>query len=173
MRIQKKLPQNTSGFGLVEIAVAIGIVTTVLFVTAQASQLAHRVMVKNARETQAQFLLEEGAEIMKILRDTGWTAHIAPFISGTLYYPVFDATTHSWRGTLDNPGQIQGIFTRTVKVETVYRRNSDDDIVDFSSPDPKTLDAGTRKTTIRVSLSEAGTNAIREVVTYISDLHQN
>lgn len=165
--------QFSSGFGLIEIVVAIGIVAVVLFSIAEASRLAHRVVAKSQRETQAQFLIEEGVEAMKILRDAGWAAHIAPLSGNTLYYPIFDTAINGWRMLQANPKPIGGVFTRAVIVEPVYRRNSDDDIVDISSPDPKTLDAGTQKIIVRVSWSEAATSTMREGITYISDIHQN
>lgn len=171
--MQKKISHSVSGFGLIEIVVAVGIISAVLFSIAQVSKLAHRVIAKSARETQAQFLLEEGVEIMKLLRDAGWAAHIAPLNVGTLYYPVFDELMSVWRLTADNTGPVGGVFTRTVAVGEVYRRNSDDDIVDISSPDPKTVDPGTRKITVRVLWTEAATSASRKGITYIADIHQN
>lgn len=165
--------QFSSGFGLIEIVVSIGVVAVVLFSIAQASRLAHRVIAKSQRETQAQFLIEEGVEAMKILRDAGWAAHIAPLSGSAIYYPTFDTSINGWRMLQANPEPIGGVFTRIITVEPVYRRNSDDDIVDISSPDPKTIDPGTRKVTVRVSWSEAATSTLREGVTYISDIHQN
>lgn len=47
--MQKKMSYGMSGFGLIEIVVAIGIITAILFTIAETSKLAYRVIAKSAR----------------------------------------------------------------------------------------------------------------------------
>ena len=161
--------EQEKGFGLVEILVASGIITVVAVGVLSASQLSLRLVRNSTLEGSASFLSEEGIEAVRIMRDAGWSAKIAPLISSTTYYPIFN--TGAWTLTTTNPGLIDGVFSRTVIFDDAYRRNSDDDIVDISSSDSKTLDAGTRKVTVRVSWDFPAKQV--ELVTYITNLFQN
>ncbi len=108
---------------------------------------------------------------MRILRDRGWTENIAPPLSGTPYYPVFSI---NWKLVVDDPGPVDGVFTRTIIFGDVYRRNSDDDIVDVSSPDEKTLDPNIKKATVTVTWKAAdGTDRQETMSTYFANIFQN
>lgn len=157
-----------SGFGLIEIIIASAVITMVMVGVFSASQLSLRLVRNSAVEGSANFLLEEGIEAVRTIRDAGWSANIAPLISGTTYYPVFNPGV--WTLTAINPGLIDSVFERTAILDDVYRRNSDDDIVDISSPDPKTLDAGTKRITVRVTW--AGGKQI-EIMAYLTNFLQN
>ncbi len=159
------------GFGLVEVIIAIAIVSISLFALSNAANLAFLFVDESTREGRAAFLLEEGAEAVRTLRDVSWTQKIAPLTSGNTYYPVFNV---SWNLATTDPGAIEGIFTRTAVFEDVYRRNSDDDIVDAGAADPKTLDPGTKKVTIYVLWKKSGNKTTtRSLSTYITNLFQN
>lgn len=142
---------SRTGFGLIEIVVAVAIISISFFALAGVSQIALRVVHKSTEETRANFLLEEGIEIVRLLRDETWTGNIDSLSVSTVYYPVYNTGLNEWQLSTTNPGAIDGIFTRTISFANVYRRDSDDDIVDPASPDPKTVDGGTREVTITVS----------------------
>lgn len=116
------------GFGLLEIIIAVAIVSGSLFALAEVSALAVRITQTALAEQQAIFLAEEGIENARLARDTSWTTLLAS--SGT-------ETINS--------------FTRATVLEDVYRRNVDDDIVPASSSDQKTLDLNTKKIIVTVS----------------------
>lgn len=116
------------GFGLLEIIIAVAIISGSFFALAEVSTLAVRITQAALAEQQAIFLAEEGIENARLARDTSWASLLAS--SGT--------------GTINT-------FTRAVTLEDVYRRNSDDDIIPASSSDPKTLDPNTKKITMTVS----------------------
>ena len=117
---------------------------------------------------RAVFLAQEGIETTRTIRDISWSGHIAPLTTGQAYYIT---PSNYWGIVAPNPGLIDGIFTRTVVFDSVYRRDSDKDIVDASSPDPKTIDPGTKKVTVSVSWGTQGRK--RTATTYITDLLQN
>lgn len=119
---------NKNGFGLLEIIIAVAIITGSLVALAEVSALAVRLTQTALVEHQAIFLVEEGAENARLKRDTDWATLLAS--AGT--------------ETIDN-------MTRATLIEDVYRRDSDDDIVPASSPDPKTLDPDTKKIMVTVS----------------------
>jgi Tfp pilus assembly protein PilV len=162
------------GFGLVEIIIATAIIGATFFALAGVSQIAFRVVRQSTENARANFLLEEGLEAIRILRDTSWSANIASSTTaGITYYPTYSTTTDMWALSTTNPGAIDGFFTRAVNFNDVYRRNTDDDIVTATSTDPKTLDAGTREVTITVSWKIAIATSSVKLTTYITDIFQN
>lgn len=160
---------NQKGFGLVEIVVASAIVSVSLFALIGASQASFKAVDDSLMRRRAEFLAEEGIEAVKILRDSGWAANIDPLTSGTTYYPSFNSSTNTWALITTNPGAVDGIFTRTITFSDVYRKNSDQDIVDVAAPDPKTLDPGT----LLVVSTASWEGKEAEIRTYITNIFQN
>lgn len=168
MRLRKK---TIAAFGLVEIIIAIAIISISLFALSNAANLAFLFIEETTREGRVSFLLEEGLEAVRILRDLSWAENIAPLASDTPYYPIFNV---GWSLVGSDPGPIDGIFTRSVIFEDVYRRDSDYDIVDIGAPDPKTLDPETKKVTASVTwVSTNNKISTRTLATYITNLFQN
>lgn len=159
------------GYSLIEIVVAVGLVLAFVSSVVAASHFELRAVHESARRGKAAFLLEEGLEAVRILRDRGWSDNIALLVSGQTYYPVFSI---NWKVVSADPGPIDGLFTRTVVFGDVWRRDADSDIVDVSSGDPKTLDPGTRQVTVTVSWPGSG-GAVRQesISTYLANIFQN
>ena len=84
---------------------------------------------------QANFLLEEGAEAIRFIRDDGWTDNISG-LSGT-NYRAFDADTGTSTWQVSETPETIGIFTRSFTVSTV-KRDTNDDISGSGSDDPNT-----------------------------------
>lgn len=160
---------NKKGFGLIEIVVASAIVSISLFALIGASHAAFRAVDKSLMQKRAEFLAEEGVEAVKVLRDSGWSTYIDPLVSGTTYYPLFNSSTNTWSLSTTNPGAIDGIFTRTIVFGDIYRRNSDQDIIDISDPSPKTIDSGTMLVTSRVTWEAKEV----KILTYVTNIFQN
>ncbi|PIQ69447.1 MAG: hypothetical protein COV90_01360, partial [Candidatus Tagabacteria bacterium CG11_big_fil_rev_8_21_14_0_20_41_11] len=80
--------------------IGVSIISLSIFSLTAVSNLALKLTEESARNTQASFLLEEGVEALKILRDSSWSANIAPLASGTVYYFAF--TNHNWQATSTN-----------------------------------------------------------------------
>src|SRR3989338_1063894 len=127
------------GFGLIEILIASAILSASLITLTATSQIAFRLMKESLERTQAGFLAEESIEVVRIFRDSSWSAYIAPFSSGLAYYPNFSTTTNAWTFSTTTLPLIEDTFNRTVVFNDVYRRNSDGEIVSGDSIDPKTL----------------------------------
>lgn len=142
------VPRTKQGFGLIEVIVASAIISTLLLGTTWVARISFRMVSESSLRSRANFLLEEGIEVVRILRDTSWSSYITPLAINTVYYPVFSGL--SWSLSTSSPGLIDGLFERQIVFGDVYRRNSDDDIVDINAPDPKTKDAGTRHVSTRV-----------------------
>lgn len=148
----KRGSANTQrGFTIVEVLLAISIF--VLFLVAVAAY--YKKILDVSKDTtyhiQAGFLIEEGFEAMKLLRDTSWSANIAPLAAGTKYYLDWNGST--WT-TTTVPQKIEYVFTRSIEASDVYRDGSDN-----IAASPGTLDAGTKKVKVSVSWTSKGGRA--------------
>ena len=111
------------GIGLIEAVAGVSIISVFIFSLMLASQLSQKIVGESVRNTQASFLLEEGVDTVKILRDTGWGSGIGSLAAGTDYYFSYNGTT--WVSTNSNV-YIDGIFERKFVLNNVYRNASDD-----------------------------------------------
>ena len=108
-----------------------------------------RVAELSLRKAQEGYLLLEGGEALRSMRDISWT-NISGFSTGTNYYITFSTTTNRFATTSIN-SFADGIFERYFTVSNVYRNGSDD------ISDSGTLDSGTKK--IRINVSWRSRNA--------------
>lgn len=146
---------------MVEVLVAASIITASVLAAMTVAQKAVYVSFEAFHVNQAGFLLEEGAEAVRIVRDNAWS-NISSLTAGTSYYPTFSGS--SW--TLSTTPNTVGSFTRTVIISNVNRDNSTEDIVSSGG----TIDAGTKLVTVTVSWVEGGTTVTKTLQFYISDI---
>lgn len=135
------------GFSLIEIAVGVAVLLAAFVAVISAFQLAERRGRGTLEHIQAATLAEEGVEAVVLLRDAGWS-NLSSLIAGTPYDLVWNGA--AW-ATTQVPQLIDGVFRRTITLGEVHRRDTDKDIVPSNSPDPKSVDAGTKKITVRVA----------------------
>ncbi len=116
-------------------------------------------------------VLEEAAEAVRTVRDSGWSA-ITGLSSSLSYYPTFCASTNTWAllDTSTSPasgctGKTEGIFTRTITVASVSRDGSDNITASGGS-----VDSGTRLVTVTVSWQERGTTMTKNLSFYIMNI---
>jgi type II secretory pathway pseudopilin PulG len=157
------------GFGLVEAIIAISIIVSALAGAVSAHRRFVTVTLQNTSQVKAHYLAEEGLEIARYLRDQGWAGTFAALTNGVSYHLVFATTTGMWQATTTSQ-IIDGVFERTLTLEPVYRRTSDDDIVASTSPDIKAIDPDIRTVTVRVSAS--GTPDL-VLSTYLANLFES
>lgn len=144
---------------MVEVIVAISIIVVSVLAAMTVTQKSISVSRQALHTSQASFLLEEGAEVARILRDNAWS-NISSLSSGTNYYPVFSGT---W--TLSTTSSTVGIFTRTITVTSVNRDNTTADIATTGTNDP-----GTKLITVTVSWNESGQTMSKTLSFYIMDI---
>jgi Tfp pilus assembly protein PilV len=154
------LKNKKGGFMVVEILVAVSIVAVSMLAAMAVSQKSVFVSRQSFHQTQASFLLEEGAEIVRIVRDNAWT-NISSLTMGTNYYANFAMGT--W--TLNQTPNQNGIFTRTISFSNVNRDNTTKDISVSGTNDP-----GTKLVTVTVSWVEGGTTVTKTLQFYIIDI---
>src|SRR3989344_5533274 len=149
----KTSPNSTTGFMVVEILVVVAIVTALILSATAVSQKSIFVSRQAFHSTQAAFLLEEGAEAIRIFRDNNTWANFTTILntSSTYYIPP---TVSSWTSSLptSSSGNLVGIFTRTVTLANANRDTSSDIVTSGGTPDTRT-----KLVTVTVSWPEGGT----------------
>lgn len=145
---------------MVEILVAVSIITVSTLASMAVAQKSIYISHQAFHTTQAAFLLEEGAETVRIARDNTWS-NISGLSVGINYYPTFSSGT--W--TLSSTGNTVDIFTRTVSVANVNRDNTTKDISGSGTNDP-----GTKLITVTVSWVEGGVTITKTIQFYIIDI---
>lgn len=136
---------------LVEVVIGVTVLTFVIIGVVASYQFLVRYSGTTANVVKAQFLLEEGLEVARILRDTDWGTFSGMTI-GAPYYLTLSGSV--WEATT-TPVVIDTSFYRTLQFSTVYR-DAQNDIADSGTPDP---DA--RLVTVTVSWREASGTTTR------------
>lgn len=144
------MKKRSQGFGLVEVIIGASIIALAIVGMTQASQYGLQASKRVSDEQRAGFLLSEGAEAARLIRDDGFST-LSSLTASTSYYLYYNNTTNKWQATSTRQ-VIDSIFYRTFAVWPVYR-DSNDDITTNGG----TLDAGTLL--IRISVAWKNFNA--------------
>ncbi len=155
---------SSKGFSLVEIVIGTALIALALVGLAGSYSFLLRSGLRTADSLKATLLAEEGIEAVGLLRDASW-GNLSSLSVGTPYYLSWEG--NAWVLTA-TPALIDGVFTRTILFDDLYRRVGDNDIVASTSPAAKTLDADIREVTVRVTGGD--TNA--ELVSYLANLFE-
>lgn len=152
---------------MLEAVIVVSIITVAFAALLSTAAYFLRGGLRAADSVQTAFLLEEGVEAVRFLRDNGYATYITPLVATTttLY---LERTSTGWRAS-SSPSLVLNEYRRTIALARVYRRNSDDDIVPASSGDPKTIDTHTTRLTVTVGNTEGSTS----LSTYVADIYEN
>ena len=150
-----------TGFTLVEAVVSVAVIGIVLVSLSGVSAFLTRASNGNTAKIQALFLAEEGIEIMRILRDQGWTTNIASISLNSPFYLSF--TGGNWQKSATNVF-IDGLFERKVTLESV-QRDSSSNIVSSGG----TVDPNIKKIIVSVSWSTRGATTTKSLSTYLAN----
>lgn len=156
---------TTKGFSLVEIIIASSILLISVISIFSAFVLALSTSSKNTAKVQAAFLLEEGHEALRNMRDFGYSANIAPLQNGTTYRLAF--SSQRWQATTTNTF-IDSKFDRTFTLSAVGR-DTDHNIVSSGG----TVDTNTKKVTVNVSWREGSATTTKTMESYVSNIFNN
>lgn len=154
-----------AGFTLIEIIVGVAILLGIFISIGGVAQYALRMSSDANLRIRSAFLAAEGIEAAKIMRDRGWTQFIASLTPDTEYYLLF--STDRWIATT-TPAMIDGVFSRTMKIENVFR-NASDDIVESGG----VADPNTKKVTVAVRWTHHGIQRQDVIATYLTNLFEN
>lgn len=144
---------------MIELLVSSAIIVAAFLASSGVAQKSLQISRQAVHTAQASFLLEEGAEAMRVIRDNNW-ANIEGYSTSTTYYLSFTGGT--W--TLTETPSLVGAFTRTVEVADVAR-DVEDEITSSGTNDPDT-----RLITINISWPEGGTTVEKTLSFYLSNL---
>lgn len=148
-----------AGFGMIEIIAGVSILALSLAGIGAVAQRSLALSRQALQETQANFLLEEGAEVVRIFRDNAWV-NISGLSTTTTYYLTYGS---KW-ATSTSAVLVDGVFARTVHISDVYR-DANDDIASSG-----TFDAGTRKITVALSWPNGFGTSTKSVEFYLADI---
>ena len=159
-------PSKERGFGLVEIVVGATVLSVSLLSVSYFFQSTLRTSRNTQSVIQANYLLEEGMEVVKFLRDSNYTANIKNMSTTTTYYL-------SWGGanwaTTTTPIVVDNKFTRRFTLSDVKRDAVTQDISPGGVYDPNA-----KKVTMAVVWSDPvlGTST-RSIEAYITNISGN
>jgi len=162
MRIARKHINMSAGLGLIEGVIAVAIVGTALVAMVGIFQLFLRTALQTTPELKAIFLMEEGLEATRAIRDLDWQTEIDPLALDTPYYLTFAGGR--WEVAL-TPMYVDDVFERTVTFSSV-NRDSDGRIVTSGG----TTDTGTKKVRVSVSWSTRGATTTKTALGYLTDV---
>ncbi len=163
--VTHKSEKNNSGFALLEIVVGAAIIFISTFALMLTASSMTRINANTYREVKAAFLLEEGIEALRFIRDDGW-GNLATIPLDTDYFISFDAINSKW-ATTTTEELIDGEHYRRFVVSEVLRDVSDDITLDtfLGTPDTDIL-----RFTIRVEWqNSSGATSTREAISYLSN----
>lgn len=155
-----------AGFSMIEMIVVISVASIVLVSLTEVVELSLRLTHRATQKTAAVYLLREGGEVLRHLRDDSWSTHIAPLTTGTTYYLSWSGSGYIISATPVAP--IDGFFHREIVFASVSRNNEDDIVVSGGTDDP-----GTRRVTIQVAWVTGGVTSTEALVFYLSDIFEN
>lgn len=142
-----------SGFSLIEVLVASAIITTVVVGVVGALRLYASTAAADAARTQAALQTQETAEVLQILRDEGWSDHIANLSLGVSYQLAWNGSSYQ---ATTSPVLIDGIYQRSFTLSAVHR-DSNDNVAASGA-----VDNGSRLATI--TITRAGTTLMTSQV---------
>ena len=153
---------SQTGFSLVEILIAAAVIATTLVSVVGISSQSISVSRQSLNTYTATTLLEEGAEVVRTVRDMAWS-NISGLTVGANYYPLLtNAAPYSWSLSTLPSASVVGIFTRSVVISDVYR-NGSDDIVSSGG----TLDPNTKLVVVKVTWLENNTTVNKTLSFYL------
>ena len=150
---------------IVEIVIGASIIAVALVVLVNSYTLTARYALSDTKVLKAAMLSEEGVEILKFMRDSGFAANIASLTNGTTYRFSWDGaewtstSVHSW---------IDGRFDRTFVLSAV-NRDASNNVVSSGG----TSDSGSRKATISVAWKENTGTTTKTIEMYLFDVFNN
>lgn len=150
------------GFGILEIVVGSAILLAVAMGAAAVFGNLARASEANLRAVKAAFLLEEGAEAVRQLRDVGWIS----FSSLPSDRDHFFSWSGSGWGVTENNVLIDGVFERKFRLAEVYR-SANYDIAASGAVDPNT-----RLATVALSWKSGSATTSRELIFYLANLFE-
>lgn len=156
--------KKQKGFTLLEVIIGVTVILSSIFSLLSISYLSTKVSGTNILNFQAAFLLEEGAEAIRILRDSSWQNNIQALNNSTNYYLSFDG--QKWQATTTNI-LIDNFFERKFTIEESYRDGN------YDLSQSGTIDPETKKINVFVSWPSRNGTTTQSISFYLTNLFKN
>lgn len=150
---------------MLEVIVAAAIILVVVTAAAGAWQLYIRTSALGSNISQAAIMAEETGEVLRLLRDNGWTQNIASLSLGTSYQLYWNGSTYS---ATTSDVILQAKYIRKFTLSSVNRDASYNVVSSGGSNDPNT-----RKALITVVLTSATTSPLVQSAILIHNVYNN
>lgn len=147
------------GFGLIEVVIGSALLLVLLVSITAVAQQSLQALRETKRQVQAELLLREGFEALRMVRDISWT-NISTLSTGTSYGLSLQGGV--W-GVAGSSQQID-IFTRSFTLDPVYRDGS------WNIASSGTNDPDARKVTMRVVYEAPSGTVTRELSAYYANI---
>lgn len=158
--------KRQNGAGVIELIIVIFILGIFIFALVGTLNASLQVARAGSAELQARFLLEEGIEAARNIRDWNWNT-VALAATSTNYYLLF--SSGRWSATTTAQPRIDGIFDRAIVFSDVFRDSTSRDIVLYGG----VWDQNIKKVIARVSWQGKSVEQSVSVYTYIANLFDN
>ena len=152
------------GFGLVEVIIGAAALALLIVVVMNALSSSLVLSQDSLRRTQAAYLLEEGVEAVRVMRDSSWNSSLGSLTASTTYYFMFFNNT--WQATSTNI-MIDNLFERKFVLSNVYR-DSNKDIAPAG-----TLDNNTKLVTVSIAWRDERGTTTQTMAAYLTNLFGN
>ncbi len=163
-RRQLSTVRGSAGFGMIEMIIGAAVLSTALLGISTFFQATLKVSNTTKSAIQGDYLLEEGIEVIKLLRDTNYTNNLKTLATGVDHYLLWTGTV--WATTTVNTF-VDGQFERKFTIANV-NRDGTDDIASIGAQD---LD--TKLITVSVAWNVRGATTTRSIATYITNIFDN
>ncbi len=161
-----RIKNSEHGFGMIEIVVGTAVLATAMLGISSLFQATLKAGSTTQSVLQAGYLLEEGIEAVRVMRDSGYANSILKLSTTTPTYITWNGATSLWATTSVNTF-IDSKYERRLTVADVNRDANDDIAVAGTyTPDTKLI-------TMTVSWSERGATTSRSISTYLTNLFNN
>lgn len=158
---KKNQTTNSSGFGLIEILVAVAIIGLSLAALTGLGNLALKISLQTKKNVVATNLASEALEAAKAAKQESWD-NLNGLTIGSPYHPIKTGSPLKW-AFASGEENING-FSRQITLADVYR-DGNDDIIDSGG----TLDSNTKKITAVVAWSDNGQNHQTTLISYLTN----
>ncbi len=158
------------GFSLIEVLISTFIIGTSAIAILNAYGYLIRAELGNVKYLKAAYLLDEGVEGVRYMRDKSWTTNILTLSTTTTYY-LYASTSlgiADWKATTTK--QIyDGFFERKLTFANVYRDSGKNIVLSGG-----TIDTDIMKVTVSVFwLGTNNSTTTKSVSTYVANYYKN
>lgn len=166
---QAQRSNNSSGFGILEVVVATGILVIVISASVILAKMAVKSSVLSLERVQAYNLAQQGIEMVRAIRDTNWIDGDSNTVwNDKLTTGDHGANINNWQLTID-PSDTSSLdnreFRRVINISSIDSAMAQI----LSQFDPDITSDKMLKIKVSVSWKEYGQDWDTELITYLSD----